>query len=161
MANPIFLELATQKGGAIKDPDQNKPSFKNQILVYKFDQKLEMSVNYNNAHAGSRARPEPIKFIIPMGCYEVELKQACLSGDSITNAVFSFPVMDKTGVEKNIYTVKATGGIITKVRRVSPEVWQKDTENQPVVVEVEMSYEKLEEHDLVHSKQMSYNWQEL
>jgi type VI secretion system Hcp family effector len=158
MANPVFLDITTQKGGKITDPSQVRVNYKNQLLVYSFDQSLEMATGYNNSHAGSTARPAPIKFTLAVGCYEAELKQACLTGDQVTAATFSFTTTDKLGEEKKAYTIKATNGIITKVKRLSPPLWLKENDNVPALVEVELTYEKLEEQDLIDNKQMSYNW---
>lgn len=158
MANPIFLDLTTQKSGQITDPNQLRVNYKNQLLVYMFDQSLEMAVGYNNSHAGSISRPAPIKFTVGVGCYEAELKQACLTGDQIKEATFSFITTDNLGSEKKAYTIKATGGIITKIKRTSPPLWLKENDNIPALVEIELTYEKLEEQDLIHNKQMSYNW---
>ncbi|MCF6765809.1 type VI secretion system tube protein Hcp [Thiotrichales bacterium 19S3-7] len=160
MANPIFLDIATQKGGQIKDPGQTKKNYKNQLLVQEFDQNISMSISHHKAHAGSVARPDPIRFTLAMGCYETELKQACATGDRITTATFSFPVTDKSGEEKNSYTIKATGGVITRVKRYSPQLWQSENDTIPTLVEVEIAYEKLEEQDLIHNKQMTYSWDE-
>jgi type VI secretion system Hcp family effector len=160
MANFAFLKLSTEKNGAISDPGQTKPEFAQQILVHKFEQNISMAVNSQGVQGGtgSIAKPSPIKFITTMGSYAAELKQACLSGDNITEATFSFPVLDKTGMQKVVYVIKATGGIVSSVKKVLPAMWKPDNASYPVFVEVEISYEKLEEQDKIHNKQMSYDW---
>ncbi|MED7818332.1 MULTISPECIES: type VI secretion system tube protein Hcp [unclassified Francisella] len=160
MANFAFLKLTTEKNGAISDPMQLKPEFSQQILITRFEQNISMAVNAQGVQGGtgSIAKPAPIKFRTHMGSYEAELKQACLTGDNITEATFSFPILDKTGVQKTVYVIKATGGIVCSVKRVLPDAHDSDNASKPVRVEVEISYEKLEEQDTVHNKQMSYDW---
>ena len=158
MANPIFLDLATQKGGAIQDPGQTKKNYKNQLLCQSFEMETDMAISHHKAHASGVSRPDAIKFVTTIGCHVPEVLQANLTGDRVTTATFSFPVTDKSGEETLSMTVSGTNGIIKKVKFFSNPLWKEEHDAESAMVEIEIAYEKLEVQDKIHNKQMSYSW---
>jgi type VI secretion system Hcp family effector len=160
MSNAIFLELETDKGGKITDSTQTKKGFKDQLLVQAFDLKAAMALSHNKSTAQSMARPEPIKATIQLNGNFCELLQANLTGDRIKACTFSFPVTNKMGIPETLLTVDATGGIISSCRLLTLPFWEKENDSAPELVEIEISYEKIEVKGPIDKKQMTYQWDE-
>jgi len=142
MALPSYFSLKGAKQGQI-DGSCDIKGYEKKILVEGYDHIIDIPVSIQTGLATGKRVHHPLTIRKAIDASSPKLQQALTTGESITEALLEFSMIDKNGQEVIYYTKKIENAVIISIEQKTDNILDPNFNKYPTWEFVSFTYGKI------------------